>query len=182
MNSTANSSPMPATSRSEDVVRSSTARNTLPRWLCSRIPIPEPSRSHSAACARRSTGSGSAAGPDEKLNFRLTDYPGGDRREIDRSASFRARRRVFPVEHGDRNAVECLVRRLRDDDVRDLELRIASHPRGYLLTELIAVRDHRRREHLHTVELHIAPQRDLPRCIGSVSYTHLRVHETPEHL
>ena len=47
-----------------------TRSNAPPRWLCSRMPMPVPSRSQRARCASRSTSSGSTAGPAEKLKMR----------------------------------------------------------------------------------------------------------------
>src|SRR5204863_1051685 len=102
------------------------------------------------------TGAGSVAGPEEKLSRRVT------------GASPARPRRVLPVEHGDRDAVECFVRRLCDEDIGDLELRIAGHPGRDLLAQLLAIRDHRRGEHSQPVELYIPPQRYLPGCIALV--------------
>src|SRR5689334_9657980 len=121
MNSTANSSPIPPTWRTAASACSSTRSNALPRWLCSRIPIPVPSRSQIASWARRRTSSGRTAGPDEKFRIRGTALPAG----------------VFPVEHGDRDAVERLVRRLRDHHVGDLLARILGDPVRDLLAELL---------------------------------------------
>jgi hypothetical protein len=45
--------------------------------------------------------------------------------------------RLFPEEHGDRDAMECFVARLRDDDVRHLVLLIRRHPGSDLLAKLI---------------------------------------------
>src|ERR1043165_3577535 len=47
-----------------------TRSTTLPRWLCSRMPIPEPAMFHTSSCTWRSTSSGSVPGPAEKLKIR----------------------------------------------------------------------------------------------------------------
>src|SRR5450631_3380993 len=51
--------------------------NSGPRWLISITPMPEPCQSSISAAAWRSTGSGRAAGPAEKLNTRATLLPRG---------------------------------------------------------------------------------------------------------
>src|SRR5262249_56424021 len=55
---------------------------SLPRWLCSRIDIPEPWKSRNSSRARSRAGSGRPAGPALKLMTRmaglLADGPGGD--------------------------------------------------------------------------------------------------------
>ncbi len=48
-----------------------TASYSLPRWLCSRMDIPEPLKSMSSSRARSSAGSGRPAGPALKLMARM---------------------------------------------------------------------------------------------------------------
>src|SRR3569623_1057129 len=137
---------MPPTSRTARSVPSRTRPNSLPRWLCSRMPIPDPSRSQIACWARRRTSSGRVAGPDEKFSLRMR---------------LPATRVLFPVEHGDRDAVERLVRGLRDHDIGHNALGTRGDPRSYLLAQLIAVRDHRRRKHLDPVDLDVFAKIEL---------------------
>src|SRR5450432_876941 len=146
---------MPPTSRTAASVRSRTRPNSLPRWLCSRMPMPEPSRSQIASCARRRTSSGSIAGPDEKLSFRT-------------GPTASATLNFFVIEHGDRDAVERFVRRLRDDELRHHARRIRIDPVRDLLAELIAIRDHGRREHLHSVKDLVLAEDELSRLVGCV--------------
>src|SRR5438067_2412522 len=113
---------MAPTSRTAASACSSTRPKALPRWLCSRMPMPEPSRSQIASWARRRTSSGSAAGPDEKFRILAID-------PLDLPT------KLFPEEHGDRDAVKSLVGRLRDHDIRDLLVRILRHPVGDLFAE-----------------------------------------------
>src|SRR6187401_269498 len=61
-------------------------------------------------------------------------------------------RAVFPVEEGDRQAVKGLVRRLSDNGVDDLELRMLTDPGGDLLAEVLALLCHRGGEDLDSVE------------------------------
>src|SRR5712672_165893 len=98
------------------------------------MPMPEPSRSQIASCARRRTSSGRTAGPDEKFSLRIESSAPGQ---------------LFEVEHRDRDAVERLVRRLRDHEVGHFLFRMTVDPGGDLFTELIAVSNHRGGEHLH---------------------------------
>lgn len=60
---------------------------------------------------------------------------------------------LFPVEQGYRDAVECFIARLSDNDITHFALRIGLNPGGDLLPELLPVHDHRRREDLDAVEL-----------------------------
>ena len=48
---------------------------------------------------------------------------------------------LFPVEEGDREAVERLVARLGDDLVDDTDLRVAFQPLGDLLAQLVALNE-----------------------------------------
>src|ERR1051326_6464277 len=75
--------------------------------------------------------------------------------EINATAWWSARRQLLPVEHRDRDAVELAVARLRDDEVGHRELWVCRQPCGHRLAELIACREHRCREHLHTVECEV---------------------------
>src|SRR5918994_3104084 len=50
--------------------RASTSSNTFDRWLTSRIDMPTPGSDTSSLFARSSTGTGSTAGPAEKLKMR----------------------------------------------------------------------------------------------------------------
>src|SRR5262245_57503053 len=65
---------MPASSRSRRSARSNTRITSGPRWLCSRMPIPDESKSHSAPRARLSAISGNTAGPGEKLKTRSVKW------------------------------------------------------------------------------------------------------------
>src|SRR6185295_2309273 len=61
---------MPASERHAASASLRIRSNTLPRWLCSMIPMPLPATFQMASCALRRTGSGSTAGPALKLWMR----------------------------------------------------------------------------------------------------------------
>src|SRR6478735_7515824 len=61
---------MPASARQFASASARIFSNTLPRWLCSMMPMPLPATFQMASCAFRRTGSGSAAGPALKLKMR----------------------------------------------------------------------------------------------------------------
>src|SRR5690242_11033351 len=59
-----------ARSRQSCSVSSRILSNTLPRWLCSMMPMPLPATFQISCCACLSTGSGRTAGPAPKFQMR----------------------------------------------------------------------------------------------------------------
>src|ERR1022692_2415954 len=59
---------------------------------------------------------------------------------------------IFPPEDGDGEAVEGLVGRLGHDRVYDLTVLVLADPGRHLLTQVLALLRHRRREDLYAVE------------------------------
>src|SRR5438128_4046671 len=73
--------------------------------------------------------------------------------------SKRSGARALAVEERDRQAVEFLVGRLRDDFVHDLDLRVLLYPAGDVVAHLLAVAGERGGKNLHAGELHDAHER-----------------------
>src|SRR2546421_8741370 len=73
--------------------------------------------------------------------------------------SKRSGARALAVEERDRQAVEFLVGRLRDDLVLDLDLRVLLYPAGDVVAHLLAVGGERGGKNLHAGDLHDAHER-----------------------
>ncbi len=64
---------MPVSARMSAMAESRIASNVFERWLISITDMPTPGSDTRSRCACSRTGSGSAAGPAEKLKIRVVD-------------------------------------------------------------------------------------------------------------